>query len=117
MYIKISLILIGLIVVSIVIDIIRIRSNKRVIEGNDKIIEAQQELKAKINDRNEILKKTREEVIKMKKHHKELKDNLSIDYDHLAEEVVKRINENNKDITLTIDGEVVGKVAEGVLGN
>lgn len=45
----------------------------------------------KLNDRNEILKKTQEEVIKIKEHHKELKDNLSINYDHLAEEVVKRI--------------------------
>lgn len=43
-----------------------------------------------------------------------LKDNLSINYEYLIEEVIKKINEdnNNKEIIFNIDSKEVGRVSK-----
>lgn len=106
----INSILILVLVNSMVIDIKKIKSNKEVIEEDNKVYMAQQELKSKLEERNKTLKESQEEIIKVKEHFKELKENLSINYDHLTEEVIKRINENsNKEIVLSIDDKFIVK--------
>ena len=106
-------ILVFVLIINIIIDILKIKSNTEVVKTNNKVYEAQQGLKIQINEKNKILKESKEEIIKMKENHKELKDNLSINYDHLAKEIIKRINENNKnqEIILNIGGEKIGKVS------
>ena len=92
----IELVLIPVLIINMISDIKRIKSNKEVVKSYDKTYEAQQELKSKIEERNKILKESQGEIIKMNKYYEQLKDNLVINYDYLTEEVVKRINENNK---------------------
>ena len=92
----VELVLISVLIINIISDIKRIKSNKEVVKSYNKTYEAQQELKNKIEERNKILKESQDEIIKMNKYYNQLKDNLVIDYDYLTEEVVKRINENNK---------------------
>lgn len=115
----ISLIAITLIVSSMVIDVKRIKSNKEVVKADNKVYMAQQELKIQLDEKNKILKESKEEIIKMKEYYRELKGNLSINYDHLAEEVIKRINENgkNKEIILNIGSEEIGRVIVDKLNN
>lgn len=92
----VELVLIPVLIINMISDIKRIKSNKEVVKSYNKTYEAQQELKSKIEERNKILKESQDEIIKMNKYYEQLKDNLLIDYDYLTEEVVKRINENNK---------------------
>lgn len=92
----VELVLIPVLIINMISDIKRIKSNKEVVKSYNKTYEAQQELKSKIEERNKILKESQDEIIKMNKYYEQLKDNLVIDYDYLTEEVVKRINENNK---------------------
>lgn len=92
----IELVLIPTLITLMIIDIKRIKSNKEVVKSYNKTYEAQQELNSKIEERNKILKESESEIIKMNKYYEQLKDNLVIDYDYLIEEVVKRINKNNK---------------------
>ena len=75
-------ILLFVLIINIISDILKIKSNKEVVKSDDKVYEAQQELKVQLDEKNKILKE----------YHKELKDNISINYDQLAEEVIKRIN-------------------------
>ena len=113
MYLTLYTLLIILLIVHTIADYNKIRSNKKVIKADNKVYEAQQELKSQLNEKNKILRESKEEIIKMKENHKELKDTLSINYDHLAEEVIKRINENNKnqEIVLNIGSKEIGKVS------
>ena len=53
-------------------------------------------MKEKLTERNEIARKTQDEITKVKENCEELKLNISLDYDHLTEEVIKRINEKQK---------------------
>lgn len=92
----ISIIVIILLSISMVIDVKRIKSNKEIIKKDNEILTAQKELKDKLDLKNKIAKETQDDITKMKEYHKELKDNLALDYDHLTEEVIKRINEKQK---------------------
>ena len=91
----IKLVLISILIINIITDIKKIKSNKEVVKSYNKTYEFQQELKSKIEERNKILKESQDEIIKMNKYYKQLKDNILVDYDYLTEEVVKRINENS----------------------
>lgn len=91
----IKLVLISILIINIITDIKKIKSNKEVVKFYNKTYESQQELKSKIEERNKILKESQDEIIKMNKYYKQLKDNILVDYDYLTEEVVKRINENS----------------------
>ena len=99
MYLTLYTLLIILLTVNAIADYKKIKSNKEVIKADNRVYKTQQELKSQLNEKNKILKESKEEIIKMKEYYKELKDNLSINYDHLTGEVVKRINENSKKIT------------------
>lgn len=79
-------------IISIITEVKKIKSNKEVLKAYNKICENHQELKNKLEERNKINKESQEEIIKLKEYYKELKNNLSIDYDYLTEEVIKRIN-------------------------
>ena len=92
----ISIVVIILLSISMVIDVKRIKSNKEIIKKDNEILTAQKELKDKLDLKNKIAKETQDDITKMKEYHKELKDNLALDYDHLTEEVIKRINEKQK---------------------
>lgn len=110
MYLALYTLLIILLTVNTIADYKRIKSNKKVIEADNKVYRAQKELKMNLEEKNKILKESQEEIIKVKEHFKELKENLSINYDHLTEEVIKRINENsNKEIVLSIDDKFIVK--------
>ncbi len=91
----IKVVLISILIINIITDIKKIKSNKEVVKSYNKTYESQQELKRKIEERNKILKESQDETIKMNKYYKQLKDNILVDYDYLTEEVVKRINENS----------------------
>lgn len=91
----IKLVLISILIINIITDIKKIKSNKEVVKSYNKTYESQQELKSKIEERNKILKESQDEIIKMNKYYKQLKDNILVDYDYLTEEVVKIINENS----------------------
>lgn len=107
MYLALYTLLIILLTVNTIADYKRIKSNKKVIEADNKVYRAQKELKMNLEEKNKILKESQEEIIKVKEHFKGLKDNLSINYDHLTEEVIKRINQtvDNKEIILNIGSE------------
>ena len=111
--------LLFVLIINTISDIVKIKSNKEVLKADNKVYEAQQELKIQLNEKNKILKESKDEIIKMKENHKELKENLSINYDHLAEEVIKRINENskNQEIILNIGSEEIGRVTVDKLNN
>lgn len=113
MYLAMYTLLIILLTVNTITDYKKIKSNKKVIEADNKICMVQKELKVQLEERNKTIKESQEEIIKVKEHFKELKDNLSINYDHLAEEVKKRINENSKkeEIILNIDSKEIGRVS------
>ena len=96
MSLVISIVVIILLSISMVIDVKRIKSNKEIIKKDNEILTAQKELKDKLDLKNKIAKETQDDITKMKEYHKELKDNLALDYDHLTEEVIKRINEKQK---------------------
>ena len=81
-----------ILIINIITDIKKIKSNKDVLKADNKIYEAYQELKNKFEERNKTLKESQEEIIKIKGYYEEIKDNLSIDYEYLTEEVIKRIN-------------------------
>lgn len=102
-------ILLFALIINIISDILKIKSDKEVVKSDNKVYEAQQELKVQLDEKNKILKE----------YHKELKDNISINYDHLAEEVIKRINENskNKEIILNIGSEEIGRITVDKLNN
>ena len=91
----IKVVLISILIINIITDIRKIKSNKEVVKSYNKTYESQQELKRKIEERNKILKESQDETIKMNKYYKQLKDNILVDYDYLTEEVVKKINENS----------------------
>lgn len=77
--------------------------NKKVIEGDKKVCEVYEETKCKLEEKNKILKKQNEEIDKIKKYFEDINQNLSIDYNKLTEEVIKRINkERNSDININI---------------
>lgn len=78
------------------VEIKKIKSNKEIIKKDNEILTAQKELKDKLDLKNKIAEETQDDITKMKEYHKELKDNLALDYDHLTEEVIKRINEKQK---------------------
>lgn len=113
MYLALYTLLIILLTVNTIADYKRIKSNKKVIEADNKVYRAQKELKMNLEEKNKILKESQEEIIKVKEHFKELKDNLSINYDHLTEEVIKRINQTveNKGIILNIDSEEFARIS------
>lgn len=113
MYLALYTLLIILLTVNTIADYKRIKSNKKVIEADNKVYIAQKELKMNLEEKNKILKESQEEIIKVKEHFKELKDNLSINYDHLTEEVIKRINQTveNKGIILNIDSEEFARIS------
>ena len=119
MHLAMYTLLIILLTVNTITDYKRIKSNKKVIEADNKICMAQKELKVQLEERNKTLKESQEEIIKVKEHFKELKENLSINYDHLAEEVKKRINENSKkeEIIVNIDSKEVGRVSKNRLNS
>ena len=113
MYLALYTLWIILITINTITDFIKIKSNKEVIKADNKVYKAQQELKSQLNEKNKILKESQEEIVKMKEYHKELKDNLSINYDHLADEVIKRLNKNgnSKEIIINIDSKEIGRVS------
>ena len=92
-----------LLCIYISIEVERIKTNKKLIDSNKKVIEADKKLregyeavKYKLEERNKILKGQNEEIDKIKRHFEKLNQNLSIDYDKLTEEVIKRIDRENK---------------------
>lgn len=80
-----QIILIGIIVTSIYLDVNRIQTNREVKESNEKLYEIIKERNKQVNCQNEL-------IDKIKKNLGELNQSLSIDYDKLTEEVIKRIN-------------------------
>lgn len=105
MQLIINTILIVVLITKIIIDIKKIKSNKEVIESDNKVFTAQKELSNKLDERNKILKESYEECAEARKHFEELKKNVTLDYDHLTEEVIERINKlqrSNGSITINI---------------
>lgn len=92
----VNVFLIVMLIKSMDVNIKRIKSNNEVIKKDNEILQAQKELKEKLTERNEIARKTQDEITKVKENCEELKLNVSLDYDHLTEEVIKRINEKQK---------------------
>ncbi|MGL4108325.1 hypothetical protein [Clostridium sp. LP20] len=98
MQLIINTILILVLIANIIMDIKKIKSNK--------------ELSSKLDERNKLLKesvaneeKVYKEYVKTREHFEELKSNTSLDYDHLTEEVIERINKlqrSNGNIKLII---------------
>lgn len=88
----ISLIAITVIAISIVIDIKKIKSNKELIKKYNEVLTSHKGLGDKLDSKKEIDKEIYEQIKKTRKNFEILKDNLSIDYDHLTEEVIKKIN-------------------------
>lgn len=85
-----QIILIGIIVTSIYLDINRIQTNREVKESNEKLYEIIKERNKQVNYQSEL-------IDKIKKNLGELNQSLSIDYDKLTEEVIKRINRENRE--------------------
>lgn len=108
-----NLIINSILTLTLIIDIItnikKIKSNKEVVKVSNKVYLDQEEVKKLLEERNKIIKEQNKEVINVKEHFKDIKENLSIDYEHITEEVLKRIYENSKSqkIVLPIDGEEV----------
>lgn len=85
-----QIILIGIIVTSIYLDVNRIQTNREVKESNEKLYEIIKARNKQVNCQNEL-------IDKIKKNLGELNQSLSIDYDKLTEEVIKRINRENRE--------------------
>ncbi len=85
-----QIILIGIIVTTIYLDVNRIQTNREVKESNEKLYEIIKERNKQVNCQNEL-------IDKIKKNLGELNQSLSIDYDKLTEEVIKRINRENRE--------------------
>ena len=85
-----QIILIGIIVTTIYLDVNRIQTNREVKESNEKLYEIIKERNKQVNYQSEL-------IDKIKKNLGELNQSLSIDYDKLTEEVIKRINRENRE--------------------
>jgi len=107
--IRMNKILLFALIINTISDIVKIKSNKEVIKADNKVYEAQQGLKIQLDERNKILKDSQ----------KVLKESLSIDYEQLTEEVIKRINKKTKrkEIILNIGSEEIGRVTADKLKN
>lgn len=79
------------IVISIIIDIKRIKSNKELIRKYNEVLISHKELGKKLDLKKEIDKEIHEKIENKRKNFEMLKDNLTFDYDYLAEEVINRI--------------------------
>ncbi|MFR5644234.1 MAG: hypothetical protein ACLTK7_13795 [Clostridium paraputrificum] len=78
------------------VEIKKIKSNKEIIKKDNEILTSYEELKDKLDLRNKTDKETYETIERVRENFEILKDNLTLDYDRLTEEVVKRINEKQK---------------------
>lgn len=103
MYLILYTLLIILLTVHTIADYKKIKSNKEVVKLDNEIIIAHKELKERLDKRIELEKKRleierkyNEEVVKVSKNFENLKTNLSVDYEHIAKEVIKRINEQQR---------------------
>ena len=73
MYLTLYTLLIILLTVNTIADYKKIKSNKEVIKADNSVYKTQQELKSQLNEKNKILKESKEEIIKMKEYYKENK--------------------------------------------
>lgn len=78
------------------VEIKKIKSNKEIIKKDNEILTSYEELKDKLDLRNKTDKETYETIERVRENFEILKDNLTLDYDRLTEEVIKRINEKQK---------------------
>lgn len=92
----ISIIVISLVLISMVMDVKRIKSNKELIKKYDELLVSYEKVYNALNSKKELDIKTNEEFEKVNKNFEILKDKLTIDYELLTEEVIKRINEKQK---------------------
>lgn len=96
MSLTISIIVIILVSISMVIDVKRIKSNKELIKKYDEVLVSRKKLCDKLDSKSKLDKETYETIESVRENFEILKDNLTLDYDHLTEEVIKRINEKQK---------------------
>lgn len=96
MSLTISIIVIILVSISMVIDVKRIKSNKELIKKYDEVLVSRKKLCDKLDSKSKLDKETYETIERVRENFEILKDNLTLDYDHLTEEVIKRINEKQK---------------------
>lgn len=103
MYLSLYILLIILLTVHTIADYKKIKSNKEVVKADREVCEAQKELSNKLDERNRILKESQNLQEKAVNNLEELKVKVSLDYDKLSKEVVKRINEQNKNSDIKIN--------------
>ena len=103
MYLILYTLLIMLLTSHTIVDFKKIKSNKEVIESNNKVYMAQKELSNKLEEQLEVEKKrleltleSNEEIKIMSGNFEVMKYNLTLDNELIAEEVIKSINKKQK---------------------
>lgn len=95
MYLALYTLLIISLTANTITDYIKIKSNKEVIKADREVYEAQKELSNKLDERNKILKESQNLQEKAVNTLEELKVKVSLDYDKLSKEVIRKINKEN----------------------
>lgn len=91
-----SIVIIIILIVNTVGEYKKIKSNEEIARLNNEILKRQKELKERLDKKIELAKRFNCEIEVCRTDLDVLKNNLSIDYDHLTEEIIKRISEQQK---------------------
>ena len=92
----ISIVIMISVTISTIMDVKRIKSNKELMKKYDEALVSRKKLCDKLDSKSKLDKETYEKIESVRENFGILKDNLTLDYDHLTEEVIKRINEKQK---------------------
>jgi len=103
MYLALYTLLIILLTVHTIADCKKIKSNREVMKLDNQIIKGNEELRNKLDERNKLLKESQNLQEKTVKNLEELKVKISLDYDKLPKEAVKRINEQNNSSNIKVN--------------